>query len=135
MPANNILALDIGTVRIGVARANLIARIPEALTTIANDENTLSALQEIIAEYEIDTLVVGLPRNMEGLETKQTKYVQEFCEKTLIQLNIPIVFQDETLTSVAAEAELEKPGKITPKANVDARAAEIILDDYLGGQI
>jgi putative holliday junction resolvase len=128
MTINNVLALDIGTVRIGVARANMIARLPEVLQTITNDETVADKLSDVIKQYEIDTLIVGLPRNMEGKTTKQTQYVKDFSETVLAKLQIPIVYQDETLTSVAAEQMLPSTAS---KADIDGTAAAIILQDYL----
>ena len=76
---NNLLALDIGGKRIGVARVNLVARLPEALATLLNDQYFITHLQTMIDEYEIDGLVVGLPRNLQGEETAQSHYVRDFC--------------------------------------------------------
>lgn len=132
MPANNILALDIGTVRIGVARVNAVAKIPEMLPTLSNDTSFLDKLIWLIAEYQIDTLVVGLPRNMSGEETAQTTYVRNFCAEKLEDLGIPVNFQDETLSSVAAEEYLQSQGIGGNKGDVDAAAAAIIVQDYLG---
>lgn len=132
MPINSVLALDIGTVRIGVARANTTVRIPEPLQTILNDENTQANLKKIIDEYSIDVIIVGLPRNMDGLETKQTEYVRTYTEDYIKQLGLPIIFQDETLSSVAAENYLSTDtNKHHSKSDIDAHAAVIIIGDYL----
>lgn len=131
MSASNILGLDIGTVRIGVARVNTVAKIPEVLPTLANNENTVNALRKLINDYEISTVVVGLPRSMEGLETAQTQYVRQYCSEKLIELGVPIKLQDETLTSVVATEQLEREGAITQKGDIDGRAAAILVNDYM----
>ena len=130
MVVNNALGLDIGEKRIGVARVNMIARIPEPLVALANDDTFQSKLQQIIAEYEPDALIVGLPRNLNGEETPQTNYVKAFSQQNLTQYNVPILFQDETLSSVEAKTRLG--GNLQPKGLVDAQAAAIILEDYIG---
>lgn len=129
--ARNILALDVGTVRIGVARVNTVARIPEVLATLANDDDFVSALQKLIVEHEISLIVVGLPRSMEGTETAQTQYVRDFCKEKLSALSVPIELQDETLTSVAALEQFENEGFVAQKGDVDGRAAAILVNDYI----
>lgn len=131
MSARNILALDVGSVRIGVARVNTVAKIPEVLPTISNNESTIEVLQKLIAEYEISLIVVGLPRSMEGAETAQTQYVRQFCDEKLKGLGLPIELQDETLTSVVAIEQLEHEGVITKKGDIDGRAAAILVNDYI----
>ena len=129
MAINSIIGLDIGEKRIGVARANTIARISEPLATLNNDQGFDEALQAVLDEYQPDILVVGLPRNMNGLETPQTAYSKAFTQQKLLKYNIPIVFQDETLSSREAEARLQ--GKKYTKADIDSQAAAIIIEDYL----
>ena len=124
----NLLGLDIGERRIGVARVNLIAKLPEALATLPNNTTFLERLKQLIGEYQIDGLVVGLPRNLNGQETAQSQTIRDFCAKYLNRLNLPIIWQDETLSSVAAESQAKDKQS---KAGVDALAARIILEDYL----
>ena len=131
MSARNILALDVGTVRIGVARVNTVARIPEVLPTLLNTENFDSELKKVITEHDISLIVVGLPRNMQGDETAQTQYVRDFCKAHLDELGLPIVLQDETLTSVVATEQLENEGFKAQKGDIDGRAAAILVNDYI----
>jgi len=128
MAINNVLGLDIGESKTGVARVNMIARLPQPVATLKNDNNFISEITKIIKAESIDTLVVGLPRNMRGEETAQTKYVRDYVGDHLLSLNLPIVFQDETLSSKAAEARL---GNGYKKTDIDAVAAVVILEDYL----
>jgi putative Holliday junction resolvase len=120
----NILALDIGEKRIGVARANSIARIPEPIATLANDASFKEELTKLLHEYAITTIVVGLPRNLKGDETAQTAYTKQFVADNLAEYDIH--WQDETLSSVSADA---RPDRM--RHGIDAAAACIILDDYL----
>lgn len=127
----SFLALDFGATRIGAARASVEAKLAQPLPTIANDGSELDSIKEIVDEFSIDTIIVGWPRNLSGEETAQTEEVGQFCE-SLKQLELPIVKQDETLTSVQAKAELKSTRqKVTDKGMIDARAAVLILEDYL----
>ena len=128
--ATNLLALDVGGARIGVAIASSMAKIPRPLTTLNNDDNFAAELGKIIADEEIGILVVGLPRNLSGDETSQTATVKEFTAK-LEMIGIPIHFQDEAVTSAQAEAELISRGKPYSKGDIDALAATYILEDFL----
>jgi putative Holliday junction resolvase len=132
--ANNnqsIVALDVGERRIGVAKANVVARLAQPLVTIANDEAVITTLQKVITENDVTQLVVGRPRNQQGETTAQTRAVEAFVEQLKKQIEIPISWQDESLTSVNAEAELAQRGQGGDKAAVDALAATYILEDYL----
>jgi len=129
MAINNVLGLDIGESKTGVARVNMIARLPQVVTTLKNDNNFIPEITKIIKEENIDAMVVGLPRNMNGEETAQTKYVRDYVENYLKSLKLPIIFQDETLSSKAAEVRLAGSGY--KKTDIDAMAAVVILEDYL----
>ena len=127
-----LLAFDYGSARIGVARANTIARLPEPLEAIDAKSGTWKRIDELIAEHRPIKLVVGLPRNMEGKETAQTKEVRDFAEQLSTKTGIEVVFQDESLTSVEAEQALSESNSTFEKGDVDMFAAAAILDDYLG---
>jgi len=129
MAINNVLGLDIGESKTGVARVNMIARLPQVVATLKNDNNFIPEITKIIKEENIDVMVVGLPRNMNGEETAQTKYVRDYVENYLKSLKLPIIFQDETLSSKAAEVRLAGSGY--KKTDIDAMAAVVILEDYL----
>lgn len=122
------MALDVGEKRIGVAIASKIAKLARPLTTLHNDEHISEAIQQIIDEEDISTVVVGLPRNLSGEDTEQTAYVRQFTEKLHHGM---IRFQDEALTSKKAEMELQQRGKPYSKSDIDALAATYILEDYI----
>lgn len=128
---SQILALDVGNRRIGVAIANSVARIASPLTTIDNDTNTVTVLKRLISEHQAAGLVVGLPRNLSGEYTQQTKEVEVFVGSLKEQIDLPIHWQDEALTSKKAEAELGQRGSAYEKGEVDALAATYILEDFL----
>ncbi len=127
---NNIVCLDVGEKRIGVAVGDTAIRIAVPFETIDVDGDELQNISEIIIQEKADTVVIGYPRNQSGEITKQTKFVEEFANK-LSSFVSNIVFQDESLTSVIAEQQLVSYGRPYKKADIDAQAATIILQDYL----
>lgn len=126
--ASNILSLDVGERRVGVAIASLIARFPRPLTTLDNTDDIWSEIMALATDHDVDTIVVGLPRNLSGDDTAQTQYVRAFSEKLTAY---KVHFQDEALTSHKAEQELNAKGKPYSKGDIDALAATYILEDYL----
>lgn len=127
---SQILALDVGGSRIGVAQADSVSRIAFPLMTIAVDGSELEQIAKLIQEHDPKVIVVGYPRNQSGDPTAQTQTVKEFAAKLESQ-GVPIAFQDESLTSVMAEERLRAIGKAYSKGDIDAMAATIILSDYL----
>lgn len=128
---NNVLGLDIGTVRVGVAVADTMVRIAIPLDTIAMDEAKFADdIAKIVARHDITTIVVGYPRNQSGETTKQTEYIEKKAAK-LAGIGPEVVFQDESLTSVIAEERLGSARTKVNKNLVDAEAAAILLQDYL----
>ena len=126
-----IIALDVGSKRVGVAVASLIARLPRPLTTLDRERDFLIELQNLLSVEEAGALVVGFPRGMQGQSTLQTEAIQDFVKELREHVTLPIVFQDEALTSNKAEAELEARGRNYSKADVDALAATYILEYFL----
>jgi putative Holliday junction resolvase len=124
----NILALDIGQKRIGVARANSIAKLAEPLTVLENNENFVENLKKIIQEHDISLIIIGLPRSLDGNETAQSAYTRKFVSDNFQDMNVQ--FQDETLSSVEAEKRLKSYGLENRPNMLDAVAACIILEDY-----
>ena len=137
MPADpkSVLALDVGSKRIGVAVASDVARLPHPLVTLsATGDELFSALKDIVERENVERLVVGLPRGMEGQQTAQTEATLRFSEILKTHFDLPIDFQDEALTSKHAEAELQKRGKPYQPGDIDALAATYILEDWFNTQ-
>lgn len=128
---SSVLALDVGSKRIGIASASLIARLPHPLTTLENDDNFFESLKQIINHEDAGTLVVGLPRGLQGQSTDQTRFTEAFALKLKETIGLPVYLQDESVTSEHAEAELRNRGKDYSKGDIDALAATYILDDWL----
>jgi putative Holliday junction resolvase len=129
---SSVLALDVGHVRVGVAQARSDLRMAIPLTTLArNDDDFWSQLQQLLTQNEVSEIVIGLPRGLDGQETDQTRAVQAFGSELTGKINLPIIWQDEALTSVKAESILRSQGKPYKKGDIDALAASLILTDYL----
>lgn len=126
-----LLGLDVGERRIGVAVGDSIGRLASPLTTLDVDGLEMVRLQRLMLEHDVSALVVGLPRNMSGEPTAQTEQIREFVVRRISGLELPVHFQDESLTSVKAEEELSKRNKPFARGDVDALAATYILDDYM----
>lgn len=125
-----LLALDIGERRIGVAKGDTGVRLAMPLTTLVVDGTEIERITQLISEERIDTLVLGYPRNQSGEPTAQTQYVESIAAR-LNGLASKLIFQDESLTSVIAEQRLKAMGKPYGKGDIDAEAAALILQDYL----
>lgn len=129
--SGTILALDVGSKRIGLARASSIARLASPLKTIANDDQVVETLRTICAEESVSQLVVGLPRGLDGQSTAQTRYAEDFAHMLADNLKLPLKLQDEAVTSRKAEEELAARGKQFAKGDIDSLSAVYILEDYL----
>jgi putative Holliday junction resolvase len=126
----SVLALDYGDKRVGLALASLTAKIASPYTTLINDSNFYNNLKKIIEKESITAIIVGYPRGLDGQITDQTKKVDNFIE-SLKLFRVKIISQDETLTSIKAENELQSRKKGFNKVEVDALAACYILEDWL----
>jgi putative Holliday junction resolvase len=124
------IALDVGEKRIGVAVGDSGIRIAVPFETIEVDGGELARIARVAADERAQAIIIGYPRNQSGEATAQTAYVEKFAEQ-LHELNIEIIFQDESLTSVIAEQRLKQHGKPYTKGDIDAQAAAIILQDYM----
>jgi putative Holliday junction resolvase len=135
MPTHSVLALDVGEQRVGVALARAGLRIAVALPTLARQTPDFwDDVTTVINENDVQTVVIGLPRGLNGQATAQTAYAHAFGDELAKRSQVTIVWQDEALTSVEAERQLRESGQPFDKADIDARAACLILGDYLEGE-
>lgn len=129
------LGLDVGRKRMGVAGCDGTGLIATGLTTIRRTSwaEDIRQLKEIVAEREIEILVIGLPYRLDGTLGSQAKQVQKFAERISRILQLPFDYVDERLTSVEAEAQLkaQKQFSTRNKGAIDRRAAAIILQQWL----
>lgn len=126
-----LIALDVGEKRIGVAAADGIVSIARPLGTIEVDGSEIDQVLRYASAEKAALIVVGYPRNQSGDATAQSVSVEAFVERLQERTNTPLVFQDESLTSVLAEERLKSYKKPYTKGDIDAQAATFILQDYL----
>ena len=133
-----ILCLDYGEKRIGLALSDPLKIIAYPYKTIINSglNNLKYEIEKIIANESIESIVIGLPIGLNGKDTIQTQKVREF-RLQILDLNIPIYFEDERLSSLAAakSMKLEKIKTGFNKGMIDKRAAAIILQQFLDKKI
>ncbi len=130
-----ILALDHGTRRIGVAISDELQMIAQPLEFIAAQPFTgfVNRLRQILSEKEVELILVGMPRNMDGSHGPAVLKVEEFVEELKEAFDVPIETRDERLTSAQANRALIQ-GKVRRerrKEKVDMMAAAILLQSYL----
>ncbi len=132
-----LIGLDVGTKRIGVAKADSKVRIAVPYTAVeVNNGQEFDKIASLARAWDIEGFVLGLPRNNEGRETKQSAYVRKFAKELKEHIpGIKICFQDESLTSVEAEKRLKNRKKGYKKGDIDSEAAVIILQDFLEEKI
>lgn len=127
-----IIGLDVGTKRIGVAKADTSVRIaiPNGYVLVNGQE--IPEILRIARLNDTNFFVVGLPRSNNGNETAQSAYARKFADTLAASMpGARIYFQDESLTSVVAEERLKKRKKNFEKGEIDAEAASIILQDFI----
>ena len=128
-----IVALDIGTKRIGIATCDALWINANPLKTINrnNDKVAIEEIKKICNEYQTDTILIGVPYNMDGTLGFQAKNCLKFIEP--LRSDYVILEQDERLSSSEAENILKNQGKkyTKNKALVDSMAAAVILNEYL----
>lgn len=130
-----IVALDVGDARIGVAACDELELLATPRTVIRR-KSTAAALDAVVAEIEragAELVVVGLPVSFDGQLHAQARAIQSFAAKLRRRLSVPLIFVDETLSSVRAEERLREAGVrgTRIRERIDAEAAAVILGDAL----
>ena len=130
------LALDVGQVRIGVAISCPFGRIGQPLVVISRSTNPFERIVQLIAEHDVATIVVGRPIRMSGEEGPAVRAIEGFVERLRRDVDVPIVWQDERLTTAAAERTMVALGarRRTRREHIDKVAAALILQSYLDAQ-
>jgi putative holliday junction resolvase len=134
-PHGRILGFDVGLRRIGIAVSDPLGITAQGLETLQrrNKRHDLTALEQIIRQYDVKEIVVGLPLRLSGAESSQSAKIQAFAEDLRRRFGLPVHLWDERLTSVEAnrllrqtELSIEKRAKA-----VDRMAAVLILQGFM----
>lgn len=127
----NILGIDVGKVKVGVAKASYESKIPFPVGVFRRAKyEAESKILEIIQKNRIITLVVGLPLSENGEESLQCEDIRNFTKRLNKRTKTKILYQDEYGSSVEAKEKLAEIGKLDKKKRVDAHAACLILESY-----
>jgi len=127
------LAIDYGTKRTGLAICDFAETIASPLAVINGQKKLLKKIVDVVEAENVEAIVLGLPLNMTGSESTQTRIVLKFAERLKAHLNIPVHLQDERLSSFGAEEKLAS-AKFTRgkrRKRLDAVAAAEILEAFL----
>ena len=130
-----IMALDVGSKRIGVALSDPLKITAQGLQTFQRTtlEEDIKGLWKLIDEHEVSQLVVGLPKNMDGSLGFKAEEVQQFIADLTAEREIQVIWIDERLTTVSAERVLLEAdvSRAKRKKVIDKMAAVVILQSYL----
>ena len=133
-----ILGLDVGTKTVGVAVSDPFGWTAQGLEIIpideANKEYGLIRLEELIKEYDVEKVVIGLPKNMDGTLGDRAEASQNYGELVVETFNLPVDYEDERLTTVQANRMMIEEGDVSRKKRkkvIDKIAAMMILQNYL----
>lgn len=122
----DVIGLDLGIARTGVARVSVVAQIAQPLSVInmKTDELTVE-IEKVVNEYEACAVVAGVPRGLDGQITEQTLWAQALIDDLSKELTVPVFAIDEAGTTVEAEH------RATKNVSVDCVAAGIIAENFL----
>ncbi|HEM2549240.1 TPA: Holliday junction resolvase RuvX [Streptococcus suis] len=133
-----IMGLDVGSKTVGVAISDPLGFTAQGLEIIPIDEEKgefgLQRLTELVEQYKVDKFVVGLPKNMNNTSGPRVEASQAYGNLLMEQFKLPVDYQDERLTTVAAERMLIEQADISRgkrKKVIDKLAAQLILQNYL----
>ena len=131
------LGLDVGDRRIGIAISDALGVLATPLQVLERSEESadIAAILQIVKQNQVECIIVGLPRSMNGTFGPQAEKVRVFTESLNQQSPVPVEFRDERLTTVSAKSLMQeyRPQKSAKnkKISYDAAAAAIILQSYL----
>jgi len=125
---SQVLGIDYGSKRIGLALGDEEQKVALPFDVIENQEGLIGELRRIIENEKIYRIVVGFPLGMSGKETVKTKEVEKFVDLLERNFNLPIITEDERLSSKMADSLFKE---YKEKYDRDAVAAMVILQNYL----
>ncbi len=133
-----IMGLDFGSKTVGVAVSDALLITAQGVEIIRRKEEnklrqTLARIEELIVDYQIDEIVLGLPKHMNATEGERVALTNEFKDKLERRTGLPVITWDERLTTVAADKAMIEAGirRENRKDYVDKIAAALILQGYL----
>ncbi len=133
------LGIDYGSVRIGLSVSDPLKIIAQGFKTIRNTEKAIDEIIAVIAEQDIERIILGNPLNLKGEMSTKAEEVREFAKKLQVRTGKEIIMLDERFTSVMAQRAIismgtKKSQRQNNKGKVDEVAAAILLQGYLDTQ-
>ncbi len=136
-----VMGLDYGDKTVGVAISDELLITAQPIETVERERTnklrkTYQRIEALIAEYEVEKIVIGKPLNMNGTEGDRVELTEAFADELSRRTGLEIIWIDERLTTVQADRILEETGVAysARKEHIDKMAAAIILQTYLDGQ-
>ncbi|WP_432629340.1 Holliday junction resolvase RuvX [Brotaphodocola sp.] len=134
-----ILGLDYGSKTVGVAVCDPLGITAQGVETITRKDEgklrrTLARIEALVAEYEVETIVLGYPLNMDDSVGERARKTEEFRDMLIRRTGLPVILWDERLTTIQANEILMESGvrREDRKKVIDKIAATLILQSYLG---
>ncbi|MBN2853788.1 MAG: Holliday junction resolvase RuvX [Clostridia bacterium] len=131
------LAIDFGDKRIGLAKSDSLGFLATGLETLVRKNSSMELaakeIKEVVDKYQVQEIVLGYPKNMDGSLGERARKTEEFAKVLAKYINTDIIFWDERLSSKAAERNMHERGIKTGhnKGKIDRIAACLILQSYL----
>ena len=131
-----VMGLDVGGKRTGVAVSDELGIIATPVNFVLRGPKDRSEFQTIVARFGITKIVAGLPTNMSGSEGEQAKDARDYASEVAADLDLPLEFWDERLTSLIADRRMIEAGlrRSQRKERIDAIAAAVMLQSYLDAE-
>ncbi|MBI4463912.1 MAG: Holliday junction resolvase RuvX [Acidobacteria bacterium] len=137
-PPSRVLAIDLGTRRIGLAVSDPLGLTAQGLATLErrNTRYDLDYLESLVRQYDVSLVLLGNPMNMDGSEGSQSAKARQFADQLSRSLKIEVRLWDERLTTVEANRILQESGMKTQRRiqAVDRLAAVLLLQNFLDSQ-
>lgn len=136
-----IMGLDFGSKTVGVAVSDPLGITAQGVEIVRRKSpnklrQTLARIEELVREYDVEELVLGFPKNMNGTEGERCEKTKEFKELLEKRTGLPVALWDERLTTVAADRAMMEAGlgRLERKEHVDEIAAVLILQGYMSAK-
>jgi len=132
-----ILALDLGERRTGVALSDSLGWLATPLTVLQSRsrEAELAAVVDLVRGHQVEQIVVGYPRSLDGSVGPQARRVDQYVVRLHARLpDVPVILWDERLSTAQAERLVHETGRRVQRERIDAAAAAVILQSYLDAQ-
>jgi putative Holliday junction resolvase len=128
----SVLALDVGERRIGVAVSEGLLATPHGVIRRRSKAEDFAAVARLVTELRAEKVVVGLPLSLNGDVGPQARRVMRYAQALARALPVPVELYDERYSTVTADELLAEGGRKRRRTPIDAAAAAVILQEYLG---